>query len=206
MKKFLTGVVLFSGVLGFTAGVSATETTDDPSTGLKTVIDQNDTTVEVEGTLGIDNTDPTAPIDEGDKKWVNVTVPMKTIFYSVGSSGSVSSPTYTVKNNSGRPVTVSAESFTTKSAGGITATDLDLDLKTSTAVTVPVITDGNSGVLTTTSLGELANSEGRLVNAGPTGQSQELTFNYDGNFTAGSSQATITETYDLSLKFVPIKW
>lgn len=209
MKKFLTGAILFSGVLGFAAGASALETPNDPSTGSKTVIDQSDTTVEVEGTLGMDNTDPESPIDEGDTKWVNVTVPMKTIFYSVGSSTSVSSPTYTITNNSGRPVTVTANSFATQSAGaltGVTSLNVTLDV-TGTAINVPVISNGGANIATPTDLGELANSEGKLNEAdAEDSESQELTFGYSGSFTAGDVTSTITETYDLGLKFAPTAW
>ncbi|MGX2946745.1 hypothetical protein [Enterococcus alishanensis] len=156
----------------------------------------------------MDNTDPTAPIPEDDIKWVNVTVPMKTIFYSVGSSTSVSSPTYTIKNNSGRPVTVTVNSFATQSSGDITAvTSLDVALNVTNGPTVNVITDGGASIVTPTDLGELANSEGKLNEAdAEDSESQELTFGYSGSFTAGDVTSTITETYDLGLKFAPTAW
>lgn len=64
--------------------------------------------IEVKGTLGEDNTDSEAEINEGSEDWINVTVPTATIFYSVGTAenSTIKSPNYEIINHSGRPVNI----------------------------------------------------------------------------------------------------
>lgn len=211
MKKWMTGIILVLGTFGLALGASAAET--DNGDGTKLVDGAGTTSIPVNGTLGADNKKPDAGIDEGNTDWVNVTVPSKTLFYSVAGSTTVQSPNYTVTNNSGRPVTVTADSFATTAAGSLSdVSSLNVSLNatvgtgsTATA-TVPVITSGAANIATATSLGELANSEGRLTSAGTTTNPTSLKFNYSGSFSSGDVTGQITESYNLGLTFTPTKW
>lgn len=207
MKKWITSVALILGTFGLALSVSAAET--DNGDGTKIVNGEAGTSIPVNGTLGADNTDPDGGIDEGNTDWVNVTVPSKTLFYSMPGTGTVKSPTYTIKNNSGRPVTVTASSFASTVTGGDISkvNSLNVNLTSSlNSASVPVITSGTAGIATATSLGELANVDGRLTSGGAVGNATDLTFNYSGTFTAADVTSQITENYNLGLTFKPTAW
>ncbi|MEO1772162.1 hypothetical protein [Candidatus Enterococcus ferrettii] len=209
MKKIITGLLLSAGMLSFAVGAAAAET--DNGDGTKTVTEAGTSTVPVKGTLGADNSKPDAGIDEGNTDWVNVTVPSKTLFYSAGKSTTIKSPNYTIENHSGRPVTVSVASFSSQTADGalskITSLNVALNANLNgTKTDVAVISSGTPAGEAETSLGELANSEGKLTSAGTTTNATSFTFGYSGSFDQGSVTGQITETYDLGLKFTPTKW
>lgn len=76
---------------------------------------EGSTSITVNGLLGQDNTDEDTPnIDEGTKDWINVTLSTANIFYTTKSSDhkTITSPDYTITNNSGRAVKISVEDFT----------------------------------------------------------------------------------------------
>lgn len=209
MKKWMTIIVLVLGTFGLASGASATET--DNGDGTKLVDGAGSTKVPVNGTLGADNTDPNSGIEEGNTDWVNVVVPSKTIFYSVAGSATVKSPTYTITNKSGRPVTVTADSFASTAAGSISAVsslnvNLNATVGSSATTNVPVITSGSASITTPTSIGQLANVDGRLVSGGTTTNATALTFNYSGSFTSSDVTSQITESYNLGLTFAPTSW
>lgn len=210
MKKFMAGLLVSASMLGFATAASAAET--DNGDGTKVVTEAGTSTVPVQGTLGADNSKPDAGIDEGNTDWVNVTVPSTTLFYSAGTATTIKSPTYTIENHSGRPVTVSVDSFNSQAAGGdlskVASLNVALDAHLGSATTnVPVIDGGTpKGNAIGTKIGELANSEGKLTASGTAGQATALTFGYSGSFAKGVVTSPITEMYDLGLKFTPTKW
>lgn len=106
MKKILSGL-LMSGLLFGGIAVHAADVNGDDSASIT-----------VNGSLGQDNT------DEGSKDWINVTLDTANIFYTTKASEhkTITSPSYTITNNSGRAVKVSASSFTVDS-GNLTNVD-----------------------------------------------------------------------------------
>lgn len=77
-KKVIAGLLLSSCVLGVAMPAFAQDGTEADLQEDYSGVDSVD--IEVNGTLGADNTDPGATIPEGDDNWINVTVPTKTIF------------------------------------------------------------------------------------------------------------------------------
>ncbi|MDG3374961.1 hypothetical protein P5D95_26195, partial [Vibrio parahaemolyticus] len=75
------------------------------------VIGDGSAEIKVNGSIGLDNTDPTETIDEESEDWINVTLDTATIFYNISGRTNIESPTYTIKNNSGRPVDVTITKF-----------------------------------------------------------------------------------------------
>lgn len=180
----------------------------------KSFADQNvqgtSATVEVNGTLGADNTNPDSNIPEGDDNWINVTVPTSTIFYNTPTDSTVKSPTYKIVNNSGRPVDVSATSFTADSAN-VAPNDFALSLNvvgtaTNTATTAhtDLVTAGAVNGSLNSSLITLANKDGKLTSAGTANPTDNTA-----SFTYGGSSATTTMTqlkYNLGLTFKSVGW
>ena len=72
MKKLLSTLLVSTAVFAGAQAVSADQN----------IIAETDADITVNGTLGADNTDPGATIPEGDKDWINVTLPTETIFYN----------------------------------------------------------------------------------------------------------------------------
>ena len=104
MKKILCGLLLMGFLSGGAASVFAAEVNGTDSASIT-----------VDGSLGQDNTDENAPnIDEGSNDWINVTVDTANIFYTTKESQhkTITSPDYTITNNSGRAVKVSVLDFT----------------------------------------------------------------------------------------------
>lgn len=125
MKKVLLGLLCSTSLLGFMVVTVAADETISSDGLTKTVSAEDSTTIPVQGTLGADNTNPNEPnIPEGDNGWVNITAPTKTYFYSIGSSPNITSPVYSVKNNSGRPVNITFSEFN-DNATAVTTTSKD---------------------------------------------------------------------------------
>lgn len=89
----------------------------------------NNANVQVNGTLGADNTSPSASIPELSSNWVNVTLDTATIFYNTSTDNAIKSPTYNITNNSGRPMNVSVQGFTQTDSSDISnIADLDVTM------------------------------------------------------------------------------
>ncbi|GCF94735.1 hypothetical protein NRIC_26260 [Enterococcus florum] len=210
MKKVLvmllaTGIALSAAPLAFAA--------DGTETGSQQPVNSQSTAdIEVYGTLGADNTDPEANIPEEDVNWINVTVPTKTIFYNTASDKSIKAPTYSIVNNSGRPVTVTANGFTENGSNPTLPSDfnLNLDVKGSagnlpTTASTNLVTNGSLATPLNAELITLANNKNQMVATEPetTPENNQATFTYSGDATA---TAQMQLAYTLSLKFDAVKW
>lgn len=170
MKKILSGLLIGSIIFGGAVSVYGAEVNGEDSASIT-----------VNGTLGQDNKDPEGPnIGEGSKDWINVTLDTANIFYTTKDSGhtDITSPDYTITNNSGRGVKIYADAFTLESGNldnveslSIGVTDAlnnakEIDLKTFT----------QEEFLT------LANNEGKLDIDSDEDQAfkNETTFKYSG--------------------------
>ncbi|PQF24987.1 hypothetical protein [Enterococcus mundtii] len=79
--------------------------------------------VAIDGTLGFDNTDPEAPEPGNPDKWLNVTLPLKAVFYTEPEDyQTILGGEHTITNHSGRPVKISVGSYKV-SSGDISAID-----------------------------------------------------------------------------------
>ncbi|MFR3687296.1 MAG: hypothetical protein ACLTXM_19960 [Enterococcus sp.] len=192
MKKILSGL-LISGVLF--GGITSVYATD---------IDGEDSaSIVVNGTLGQDNTDEDGPnIDEGSNDWINVTLDTENIFYTTKASDhkTITSPDYTITNNSGRAVKVSAKSFTVDS-GNLNNVDA-LDIKgvdtstTEKTVNLKSFTAGDFLVL--------ANNQGKLDVEGDAADTyiKETTYKYFGTTKDDYYKSTGEKTtHTLTLEF-----
>ncbi|MBS7576787.1 MULTISPECIES: hypothetical protein [unclassified Enterococcus] len=210
MKKLLLSMILFAGILGLSATSSATEV--DNGDGTKTVDGTGSTSIPVTGTLGADNTKEDGGIPEGSTQWVNVVVPSKTIFYSLPGATTIQSPTYTVKNQSGRPVTVDIASFNAVDETAISGTNLSVSLnatgatESSVTASTSVISSAAAVGTLNTKLADLANVNNRFTSAGAAvSGANQLSFSYGGTLTAVNTQKI--GTYNLMLSFsVPTNW
>jgi hypothetical protein len=72
MKKLLSTLLVSTAVFAGAQAVSADQN----------IVANTDADIVVAGTLGADNTKPDAKIPEGDKDWINVTLPTEAIFYT----------------------------------------------------------------------------------------------------------------------------
>lgn len=109
MKKILSGLLIIGFLGGGAASIHAAE---------ENVNGTNSASITVNGSLGQDNEDENAPnIDEGSDDWINVTLDTANIFYTTKDSQhkTITSPDYTITNNSGRAVKISTEDFTVTS-------------------------------------------------------------------------------------------
>ncbi|WP_098384413.1 hypothetical protein [Lactococcus lactis] len=202
MNKTLGSSLVAATLFG--VGLMANKTFADQT------IQSTNATVEVNGTLGADNKNPDSTIPEGDDNWINVTTPTSTIFYNTPTVATVKSPTYSVVNNSGRPVTVSATGFTGDS-GNAAPSDFNLTLNTvgtaTNAATTATTNLVKSGVETTplnSPLITLANKDGKMTSAGTSNTGDNIA-----TFTYGGSSATATMTklkYNLELTFKAVGW
>ncbi|MGX7352451.1 hypothetical protein RU97_GL001908 [Enterococcus canis] len=207
MKKLIAGLMLSSCVLGLAMPAFAQDGTEADLQEDYSGVDSAN--VEVNGTLGADNTDPGATIPEGDPNWINVTVPTKTIFYNTAADSDIKSPTYDIVNNSGRPVKVSISNFVDgagNSSLGLTSLDFDLNVTLNGTETLVV----NQGVVkdfsTPAQIVELPNSKGQSLAAdtpveNPT--TNKTTFTYTGTATAATQ---VQPTYTMTLKFDAVSW
>lgn len=128
INKKLVGTALVGLMtLGFAGQVLAA--TDVNGDGTTNVNGENTGKMKVRGSLGKeDNTDPTAPIEEGSDKWINVTFPTATVFNS-DDSKTIASPNYTMKNNSARDVQVDVAQYVIDGGEGVPALQ-QLNIKT----------------------------------------------------------------------------
>lgn len=202
MNKVLGSSLVVATLLG--VGLMANKTFADQT------IQGTNATVEVNGTLGADNKNPDATIPEGDDNWINVTTPTSTIFYNTPTDAAVKSPTYSVVNNSGRPVTVSATGFTGDS-GNAAPSDFNLKLNAvgtstnpATTASTDLVTAGADVTPLNSTLFTLANKDGKLTSSGPANAGDNTaTFTYGGS----SSTATMTKLkYNLDLTFKSVGW
>lgn len=172
------------------------------------IVGENSGDITINGTLGIDNTDEDAPIVEGDNAWINVTLPTETIFYSASPKelAPITSPEYTITNNSGRPVDISfkeiAKNGTSKGA------NYEVSLQ-GFGKGNPKIIDG--GEITAppaspTLIHTLASVDGKLGEDDiPPLTANTVTFRYVGEVT-NAVVSTITESYTMTLEFKAVDW
>lgn len=199
MKKLLSTLLVSTAVFAGAQAVSADQTING----------QQDANIGVNGTLGADNTDPGSTIPEGDKDWINVTLPTDTIFHSKDKDKTIKSPTYTITNNSGRPVKVSVAGFT--AAAGVTNPALPADFALTLDVTGNNVVTASAklvdaGVLQappTNELITLANNVDQYkatdtASAAGAAVNNQATFAYNGQATTSSA---LKLAYTLSLKF-----
>lgn len=226
MKKTLFGALLSISVITLTPlVVSADQTGDNLNTknGSRTYIGESEATVPVQGTLGVDNTDPDSPIDEGDDAWINVTVPTQTYFYSAGKTANskITSPKYTITNNSARPVNVSLNGLTeaespVQSGGKKISTtteqnnvvvNLNATGGVSATASTNIISNGKPVSSLTSLLGRLANNKGKdSLNGAENSGTNALTFDYSGNI-GSNLDGVYSSNYSLGLTFsVPKDW
>lgn len=79
--------------------------------------------VAIDGTLGFDNTDPEAPEPGNPDKWLNVTLPLKAVFFTEPEDyKTILGGEHKITNHSGRPVKISLGNYTV-SSGDISAID-----------------------------------------------------------------------------------
>lgn len=118
-KKLVGATLVGLMTLGFAGQVLAT--TEVNGDGTTNVNGENTGKMKVRGSLGKeDNTDPEAPIEEGSDKWINVTFPTATIFNS-DDAKTITSPGYTMKNNSARDVQVDVAEYVIDGGAGVPA-------------------------------------------------------------------------------------
>lgn len=192
MKKILSGLLVSGFLFGGVVSVHAAEINGEDSAKIT-----------VDGFLGQDNKDEESPnIDEGANDWINVTLDTANIFYTTKASEhkSITSPDYTITNNSGRGVKISANTFTIDS-GSLTnvdtlkisgndysAAEKSVDLKTFTAGEFLV----------------LANNQGKLNVETDTADShaKETTYKYSGTTKDDYYKSTAEKTtHTLTLAF-----
>lgn len=206
MKKIKIAVVISTlSLIGL--GVKAHAQDGTGADSQQTVIGDNSAKIDVNGTLGVDNTDPDATIPEGEDNWINVTIPTKTIFYNKLATPAIVSPKYVIKNNSGRPVKVTTDSFVAKAGNPSTPADYNLNLNViGTSISVPLINTGSINNIGGTVVGTLANSKGQLVSTDPlvaTPTNNSAQFEFGGSATTTD---TVRVNYDLTMKFEAISW
>lgn len=198
MKRIIRLLALSSLML-LTVPVSAEE-----------IVGENSGNVEINGTLGMDNKDPDAPIVEGEDSWINVSLPTETIFYSTNTKANapITSPKYTITNNSGRPVEVRFSKLTKKIGSDAETADYDVALAGFDVANPSIISAGNvadssaSPVLIQT----LANGDGRLLaNDIEDAYPNTITYGYTGIVKDELSQ-TIKHNFDMTLEFESVDW
>lgn len=202
MKKALSTLLVSTILLGGASVAFAAE---------QTIVGENTGDIEVNGTLGIDNTDPDAEIPEGDD-WINVTVPTQTIFYNTAGNSQIQAPDYSIVNNSGRPVKVNAIGFEAAASNPTAPTDFVLNLKVigtsdnpaATSAT-PLVSAGNAITPINSHLITLANSKNQIdsTDAQAAPVKNKATFTFDGSATASSQ---IQLQYTLKLKFEAVSF
>lgn len=169
------------------------------------VVQGTSANVEVNGTLGADNTKPDAPIPEGDSNWINVTVPTSTIFYNTPQNTNIKSPNYSIINHSGRPVEVSTSGLVGEKTN-VEPNDFNLILNVQgttsnapVAASTQLIKDGKIQTPLNVKLITLANKDGKITKDGIANIGDNSTiFTYSGS----SSVNTMTSLkYNLGLTF-----
>lgn len=205
-KKVIAGLLLSSCVLGVAMPAFAQDGTEADLQEDYSGVDSVD--IEVNGTLGADNTDPGATIPEGDNNWINVTVPTKTIFYNTAADPVIKSPDYKITNNSGRPVSVSLEKFendatnTSLTLPSSYSLNLLVEGRTGGAIQNIATSDTSTDFTTSTPLINLANKDGRMKLADEKDTSSNVaTFKYTGTAT---TSIQVQPSYTMTLKFTTV--
>lgn len=197
MKTTKLGILAIAaigaGLFGSTVLADDTQTIDGSQATTTPVTGD----IQINGTLGADNTDPGANIPEGDDAWINVTIPTDTIFYNTSTDPKIQSPEYTITNNSGRGVGIGIKSFGAKS--GVTndltgVTNYDLYWTVGTKTNTQLITNGAENY-TNSASPQLFTLYGATT-AGEKGES--VNYTYTGNATA-TTQRLPQYTLTLSL-------
>lgn len=170
------------------------------------VIGDGSAEIKVNGSIGLDNTDPTETIDEESEDWINVTLDTATIFYNISGRTNIESPTYTIKNNSGRPVDVTITKFEKTNSESISEIS-SLKFVSPEASDTALISSGSVTDFETTParLFTLANNEGKLTSAGESTSASETTFGYQGVLSS-STAAKSAPTFDLTLQLDAVSW
>jgi hypothetical protein len=196
MKKLLSTLFISTAVFAGTQTVSADQD----------IVAKQDADLTVKGTLGADNTEPGATLPEGDKDWINVTLPTETIFYNKATDKNIKAPIYTITNNSGRPVKVSASGFKADATNPALPGDFDLNLNLTghnvTTASTKLVEQG-SLLAPSNELMTLANNVDQYKAADTpvakgTAVNNQATFTYGGTATTTSA---LKLSYTLSLKF-----
>lgn len=206
-KKVIAGLLLSSCVLGVAMPAFAQDGTEADSQ--QTIDGENSAEIEVNGTLGADNTDPGATITEGDDNWINVTVPTKTIFYNTAANTDITSPTYEIVNNSGRPVDFTIASFVNDPGNAtldpVLPDDYELNLVITGKPAVKVATkDTDSNYTSTEPIMRLSNSKGMQTSDGnAVVGSNKVDFHYTGSATP---EGQVQPKYTMTLKFDAVAW
>ncbi|MCD1024039.1 hypothetical protein [Enterococcus sp. SMC-9] len=205
-RKVIAGLLLSSCVLGVAMPVFAQDGTEADLQ--EDYSGQNSVEIEVNGTLGADNTNPGATITEGDDNWINVTVPTKTIFYNTAKDPVIKSPDYKITNNSGRPVSVSLERFenddTNTSLTLPSSYSLNLQVEGKQPISNIATSNTSTDFTTSTPLIDLANKDGRMALADEVDASSNVaTFKYTGTANATTQ---VQPKYTMTLKFDAVAW
>lgn len=174
--------------------------------GAKDIIADNTGDIPVNGTLGMDNTDPDAPINEKTDDWINVSLPMDTIFYNVNPNKNITSPDYTIINNSGRPVEV----LFSKLGNDTEQNEIDYDLLLKGFTNNPQIVDSGEAQDKSSApelLQTLANKEGKLEKEGvATLDSNKVVYGYTGTVNQVDFDSKVEYNYDMTLEFKAVDW
>lgn len=206
LKSTLIGSALFVGISLFTVAHADTSTLSDGT---------NNANVAVNGTIGADNTDPTAPIPEGSDKWLNITLDTATIFYNTQTDTNIVSPKYQITNNSGRPVSVKVNSFTQNdnvAIDSIGSLNVNMNRKgtssdtSGSSLSTNLISNGAISNFSTAGSLSLANKSGQIKSTDTDGSfSNQANFDYTGNVISKLS-STLQPSFTMNLLFTPISW
>lgn len=182
MKKFVAAILSTATIAGVVAsGTSAfaAQTIDGR---------EGDTSgdIQVNGIIGeFDNTTP-GPDPDDRNNWINVTIPTTALFYTTGESGhtAITSPTYTVKNNS-------AVGVITSVAGVDTPSNMDeVDLLNVNSIK---LFENGVAAVTETELFTLEGNQG----------TNEGTFTFTGEATPIDASDETNPSFKLVLSFAP---
>ncbi len=201
MKKVIASLFVASACLG---GILPTVAQAENVNG------ESEANITVNGTIGTDNTDPEANINEGSDTWINVTLDTATVFYNVAGQTTIESPTYNIENMSGRPVDVSVKAFShdgIADIADITKLNLVSMLANGTASKeTELINGGSIPTIPETKILSLANNEGKFTEDGTeTTDVKKATFGYTGE--VSETAVASTPTFTLTLQFdVPTTW
>lgn len=205
MKKVIASLFVASACLdGILPTVAQAEAED--------VNGASEANITVNGTIGVDNTNPEANINEGSDAWINVTLDTATVFYNVAGQTTIESPTYNIENKSGRPVNVSVTAFShtnSEDIAGITKLNLVSTRSDGTDSTETPLFSGAGtpiGTLETPeSILPLANNDRDMGDGTKIANANKATFGYTGEV---SETATASKpSFTLTLQFdVPTTW
>ena len=204
MKKVIASLFVASACLG---GVLPTVAQAADVNGA------SEANITVNGTIGVDNTDPEANINEGSDTWINVTLDTATVFYNVAGQTTIESPTYNIENKSGRPVDVSVTAFSQDNSDDIAnITELNLVSMRAdgTASTETALFSGpgtpKETFVTPAPILSLANTENKFTENGTaTTNAKKATFGYTGKVVKDA--AASAPSFTLTLQFdVPTTW